>query len=128
MSGPHQDPSPSTDAEGTDRRKRGLRWLLTLPPRLLIRAYQLGLSPLLGQTCRFTPTCSSYALEALERHGLLRGGWLAAWRILRCHPWGGMGYDPVPAARPARSRRERCCRDHESRPATAAPPDGDPSE
>jgi len=71
-------------------------------PRLvlwgLIRVYQLFISPLLGQNCRFTPTCSAYALEALEHHGALAGGWLAIRRILRCHPWGGMGYDPVPVA------------------------------
>ncbi len=68
--------------------------------RGLIRLYQLVLSPVLGNNCRFLPTCSQYGMEALERHGLLRGGWLALRRILRCHPWGGMGYDPVPPARP----------------------------
>jgi putative membrane protein insertion efficiency factor len=62
----------------------------------LIRAYQVGLSPLLPGTCRFTPTCSQYALEAVNQHGLLRGSWLAARRLLRCHPFGGLGYDPVP--------------------------------
>ncbi|KAA5606807.1 membrane protein insertion efficiency factor YidD [Roseospira marina] len=72
--------------------------------RGLIRVYQLFLSPLLGQNCRYMPTCSAYAMEALERHGVVRGGWLAARRILRCHPWGGMGYDPVPEAR-ARPKR-----------------------
>ncbi len=67
-------------------------WLLSLP----VRGYRLLLSPWLGHGCRFQPTCSAYALEALERHGALRGGWLAARRIGRCHPWGGSGYDPVP--------------------------------
>ena len=63
---------------------------------LLIRLYQVTLSPYMGRQCRYTPTCSNYALEALRRHGLLRGGWLALKRILRCAPWGGSGYDPVP--------------------------------
>ncbi len=66
--------------------------LLALP----VRAYRLFLSPLLGQNCRYTPTCSAYALEALERHGALKGGWLAARRLARCHPWGGSGVDDVP--------------------------------
>ena len=61
-----------------------------------IRFYQRALSPLMGASCRFTPTCSAYAIEAIERHGALSGGWLAAKRILRCHPFGGQGYDPVP--------------------------------
>lgn len=62
----------------------------------LVRAYQLVLSPLLGPRCRFQPTCSSYAVEAISVHGALKGGWLAAKRIVKCHPWGGFGYDPVP--------------------------------
>jgi len=62
----------------------------------LIRAYQLLLSPFLGRHCRFTPTCSQYALEAIERHGALRGSWLAVKRIGRCHPFCDGGYDPVP--------------------------------
>jgi putative membrane protein insertion efficiency factor len=64
--------------------------------RGLVRAYQLTLSPLLGRQCRFLPTCSHYAMEALERHGALRGGWLAFRRFLRCHPFAAAGYDPVP--------------------------------
>jgi putative membrane protein insertion efficiency factor len=64
----------------------------TLP----IRAYRWFISPLLPPSCRYQPTCSAYALEAIERHGLWRGLWLAALRLLRCHPWGGSGYDPVP--------------------------------
>ena len=67
---------------------RLLVWMLGL--------YQTGISPLLGGGCRFTPTCSSYAREALLRHGTLRGGALAGRRMLRCHPWGGCGADPVP--------------------------------
>jgi len=62
----------------------------------LIRAYQLTLSPFLGQHCRFTPTCSQYAAEAIARHGALRGGWLAIKRIGRCHPFCDGGHDPVP--------------------------------
>ena len=66
--------------------------LLALP----VHAYRLVLSPWLGHNCRYDPTCSAYALEALARHGGLRGGWLALRRIARCHPWGGMGVDDVP--------------------------------
>jgi len=62
----------------------------------LIRIYQYGLSPLLPRSCRFAPSCSEYAREAIERHGVMRGCWLAARRLLRCHPWGSSGYDPVP--------------------------------
>ena len=62
----------------------------------LIRIYQYGLSPLLPRSCRFAPSCSEYAAEAIELHGIGRGGWLALRRLLRCHPWGGSGYDPVP--------------------------------
>jgi putative membrane protein insertion efficiency factor len=64
-----------------------------------IRAYRLLLSPVIAPRCRYLPTCSEYALEALARHGLWRGGWLALRRVLRCHPWGGFGYDPVPGSR-----------------------------
>ena len=62
----------------------------------LVRAYRLLLSPWWGRQCRFTPTCSEFALEALERHGALRGSWLALRRIARCHPWCPGGFDPVP--------------------------------
>ena len=66
----------------------------------LIRGYQLLLSPLLGNNCRFHPTCSEYAIEALRAHGVVRGLWLTVRRIGRCHPWGGAGHDPVPPRRP----------------------------
>lgn len=61
----------------------------------LIRGYQLLISPLLGAHCRFAPSCSAYAIAALERHGLVRGGWRALRRVGRCHPWHPGGYDPV---------------------------------
>jgi putative membrane protein insertion efficiency factor len=72
-------------------------WVLSLP----VRGYRLLFSPWVGHNCRYQPTCSAYALDALARHGALRGGWLAARRIGRCHPWGSSGYDPVPGADPA---------------------------
>lgn len=62
----------------------------------VIQLYRWFISPLLGPNCRFHPTCSAYALEAVERHGALDGSWLAAKRICRCHPWHEGGYDPVP--------------------------------
>jgi uncharacterized protein len=65
----------------------------------LIRGYQLALSPLLGPRCRFYPSCSSYALTAIQRFGFLKGVWLAARRLGRCHPWTSGGYDPVPEVR-----------------------------
>ena len=66
--------------------------------KLLIRAYQLVISPLLGANCRFTPSCSNYAVEAIDTHGTCKGGLLTCKRLLRCHPFGGAGYDPVPPA------------------------------
>jgi uncharacterized protein len=63
---------------------------------LLVRAYQIALSPLLPASCRYYPSCSAYAIEALERHGALRGGWLTLRRLARCHPFRPGGYDPVP--------------------------------
>lgn len=63
----------------------------------VIAVYRKGVSPFLPPTCRFEPSCSAYAAEAIRRYGAVRGGWLAVRRLLRCHPWGGSGYDPVPA-------------------------------
>jgi hypothetical protein len=73
-----------------------LKKIATYPFILLIRFYQAAISPYTPATCRFSPTCSSYSLEALKEHGLLKGGWLGIKRISKCHPWGGSGYDPVP--------------------------------
>ena len=69
-----------------------LKFLLIIP----IKIYQILISPLLGPHCRFTPTCSQYAVEAIEKHGPIKGIWLTIKRIARCHPWGGCGHDPVP--------------------------------
>ncbi|MGI8618693.1 MAG: membrane protein insertion efficiency factor YidD [Gemmatimonadaceae bacterium] len=63
---------------------------------LLVRGYQVGISPLLPASCRYYPTCSAYAVEAIERHGAAHGGWLALRRIARCHPFRAGGFDPVP--------------------------------
>jgi uncharacterized protein len=72
-------------------------WLiLGFPFIVLIKFYQWVISPWLGPKCRYTPTCSHYAEEALRKHGPIKGLWLAIKRIARCHPWGGSGYDPVP--------------------------------
>lgn len=70
--------------------------ILAFPFILMIKLYQWILSPWLGAKCRFTPTCSNYALEAFKKYGVFKGFWLTINRIRRCHPWGGQGYDPVP--------------------------------
>ena len=67
-------------------------WIIVLPVRL----YQLILSPLFPNACRYTPTCSQYMIEAVKKYGPLKGGWLGLKRLSRCHPWGGHGHDPVP--------------------------------
>ena len=73
-----------------------MRNILIYPFVLLIKGYQFLISPLLPSTCRYDPTCSHYAIEALQTHGFLKGTYLAIKRIGSCHPWGGSGYDPVP--------------------------------
>lgn len=70
--------------------------IITAPFVFLVRIYQTVISPLLPSACRFEPTCSQYMVEALQIHGLFRGGWLGFKRIMRCQPWGKSGYDPVP--------------------------------
>jgi len=85
--------------------------LATLP----VRGYQLLISPLLPNCCRFAPSCSHYAIEALQQHGALRGGYLAAARLLRCHPWAAWGFDPVPnnfTFRPWRELSKQQCQCH----------------
>ncbi|MEM1276713.1 MAG: membrane protein insertion efficiency factor YidD [Pseudomonadota bacterium] len=82
-------------------------WLFCLP----IRAYRLIGSPWVGQFCRFQPTCSAYALEALEAHGPIKGSWLAIRRLARCHPLGGHGHDPVPPKESAKTCGNSQC-DH----------------
>ncbi|MDE5786156.1 MAG: membrane protein insertion efficiency factor YidD [Duncaniella sp.] len=72
--------------------RRITRQIFVLP----IRFYKGCISPMFPPSCRFTPSCSTYALEAIMKHGIFRGTWLAVRRIMRCHPWGGSGYDPVP--------------------------------
>jgi putative membrane protein insertion efficiency factor len=81
---------------------RAFAWIGIVP----VRAYRWFISPLLPPSCRYEPTCSAYAIEAFQRHGLLRGSWLTGRRLLHCHPWGGSGYDPVPGA------HEHCARHH----------------
>ena len=70
--------------------------LLAWPLLALVQLYRVAFSPWLGANCRYEPTCSEYAMQALREHGAFKGSWLAAKRIGRCHPWGGSGYDPVP--------------------------------
>jgi putative membrane protein insertion efficiency factor len=72
-----------------------IKHLLSLPFIFLVRLYQLFLSPWLPSSCRYTPTCSQYTIDAFKKHGPLKGFWLAIKRIGSCHPWGGSGYDPV---------------------------------
>lgn len=86
----------------------------------LLRAYRALISPLYGQVCRYYPSCSAYALEAVTVHGALRGSWLAVRRVGSCHPWAAGGYDPVPA-RGERPRRRRIAAEARSR----VPGDGD---
>ena len=72
--------------------KQPLAWIFVF----LIRLYQWFISPLLGASCRFTPTCSQYGMQAIKKYGPFKGGWLTIKRLARCHPWGGHGHDPVP--------------------------------
>lgn len=73
-----------------------LNKIITLPFILIIRIYQYGISPLLGANCRFHPSCSQYGIEALQKHGIIKGLRFTAKRLSKCHPWGASGIDPVP--------------------------------
>ena len=79
---------------------------------LLVRAYQLCISPFLGRNCRFYPSCSQYAMEAIGLHGALKGGMLAARRLAKCHPWHAGGVDPVPDKPPAKPASDCGCHHH----------------
>ncbi len=81
-----------------------MKWLLLA----LVKCYQYIISPWLPQACRYMPTCSVFAAEALQRNGALKGSMLALRRLLRCHPWGGWGYDPVPDSPAAIVKKEQC--------------------
>lgn len=76
-----------------------MKHLIKIPVYLaifLVKIYQYTLSPFFGRSCRYYPTCSNYTIEALKKHGFIKGGWLSLKRIASCHPWGGSGFDPVP--------------------------------
>ncbi len=79
-----------------DRLRNIFKRIAIFPLIVLVKFYQNCISPFTPPSCRFTPTCSQYAIEALRKHGLIKGGWLTIRRLSRCHPWGGHGYDPVP--------------------------------
>ena len=77
----------------------GMKKKIHLPTKILIffiRVYQVTLSPFIGRNCRYTPTCSNYGIQALQKYGAIKGSWLTIKRVLSCNPWGGSGYDPVP--------------------------------
>ncbi|WP_373743372.1 membrane protein insertion efficiency factor YidD [Achromobacter insuavis] len=95
---------PSPRQAGRPRRRRSVGAALLIAP---IRFYRFFLSPWIGRQCRFTPTCSAYAIEAIERHGPWRGFWLMLRRIGRCHPWSPGGWDPVPPSKG--TNRGACC-------------------
>lgn len=78
------------------RSQAAFRWLCALPLMVPVQFYRYCISPFTSASCRYTPTCSQYALDALRKYGPLKGGWLTLKRLARCHPWGGSGHDPVP--------------------------------
>ena len=95
-------PARGLGVTAADAARRVLRVVLVAPREavvLVLRLYQLTLSPMLGPVCRFAPSCSSYAVTAVRRYGVLHGGWLTARRLARCHPWNDGGWDPVPERR-----------------------------
>jgi len=73
-----------------------VKWLISKIFIVFIRFYQASISPILGQNCRYDPTCSQYSIDAIKKHGPFKGGWISLKRIFSCHPWGGHGHDPVP--------------------------------
>jgi putative membrane protein insertion efficiency factor len=73
--------------------------IIAIPLIYVVKFYKLAISPYLGSNCRYSPTCSTYSIEALKVHGAFKGSWLAAKRIVSCNPWGGSGHDPVPPAK-----------------------------
>ncbi|MFV4649052.1 membrane protein insertion efficiency factor YidD [Mycobacterium tuberculosis] len=89
----------------TVRAHDGMSSLYERSVKAALRAYKLTLSPVIGRQCRFLPTCSEYAAEALIVHGPWRGAWMGAWRVCRCNPFGGSGFDPVPPRNPNTPRR-----------------------
>ncbi len=95
-----------------------MRFLLIL----LVKGYRLIFSPYVGRSCRFAPTCSQYALDALHEYGALKGSWLALRRIGRCHPWHAGGYDPVPTK--TDESKNHCCTDEACHPSEAGPDEG----
>ena len=86
----------NSGSESQVKQNAGIKSILAFPFIALIRLYQLIISPWLGPKCRYTPTCSHYAVEAFKKYGVFKGFWLSLKRIGRCHPWGGHGFDPVP--------------------------------
>ncbi|MDO9275057.1 MAG: membrane protein insertion efficiency factor YidD [Lutibacter sp.] len=78
------------------KQMKAITKILAVPFIWLVRFYQAAISPYLPPSCRYTPTCSHYTVEALKKHGIFKGGWLSIKRIASCNPWGGHGYDPVP--------------------------------
>jgi len=91
-----QDREQDTDVTQSRSARPVVLRIPSLALRLAIRGYQVAISPVLPPACRYYPTCSNYAIEAIEKYGALRGGWMAARRIGRCHPFSPGGYDPVP--------------------------------
>ena len=88
--------NPNSKTKNSTPKTQHLKQLLIFPFMFLVRFYKVAISPLTPSTCRYSPTCSHYTIEALQKHGLFSGSWLAIKRIFSCHPWGGSGYDPVP--------------------------------
>ena len=86
----------NTPTASAAKKNGSLKLVLAFPFIALIKIYQWIISPWLGPKCRYTPTCSHYALEAFKKYGVFKGFWLSVKRISRCHPWGGHGFDPVP--------------------------------